>query len=283
MGKNLSPSFSRVFTQPRPGAAACRTPRRPARTRRARRSRRWAPGRAIRAYRYAPAYTSPERLWPLSRSGIPGGATCAICGARRAPAQPQPHPCGGAHGHLPARAQQSARQAATLLRRPAIRAGGAADGPDPGARARSAGLRLRVVQLERARAPRAPPVGRSGVPVSILDAGPNRWRERVMFLRNCWYVIAWDHEIPRRRAVHPHGDRRAACSLFRTCRRPLRRTGRPLLPPPRAALEGPPRRRLRALRLPRPQVRRATAVCVEVPGLDRVPPKARVRRPIRSQ
>jgi vanillate O-demethylase monooxygenase subunit len=96
-----------------------------------------------------------------------------------------------------------------------------------------------------------------------------------MFIRNCWYVVAWDHEIP-------------ADGLFsRTV------IGEPLLLFRRAdgtivALEDRCCHRLAPLSKGRKEgdcVRcgyhglrfDADGVCVEAPGLDAVPPKARVR------
>lgn len=96
-----------------------------------------------------------------------------------------------------------------------------------------------------------------------------------MFLRNCWYVVAWDHEIP-------------ADGLFnRTV------IGEPLLLFRRAdgtivALEDRCCHRLAPLSKGRKEgdcVRcgyhglkfDAEGICIEVPGLESVPPKARVR------
>ncbi|WP_162578060.1 aromatic ring-hydroxylating dioxygenase subunit alpha [Variovorax sp. PBS-H4] len=96
-----------------------------------------------------------------------------------------------------------------------------------------------------------------------------------MFLRNCWYVVAWDHEIP-------------ADGLFnRTV------IGEPLLLFRRAdgtivALEDRCCHRLAPLSKGRKEgdcVRcgyhglkfDAEGICIEVPGLDSVPPRARVR------
>ena len=97
-----------------------------------------------------------------------------------------------------------------------------------------------------------------------------------MFIRNCWYVVAWDHEIP-------------ADALFsRTV------IGEPLLLHRTAAgevvaLEDRCCHRLAPLSKGRKEgdcVRcgyhgllfDAEGRCIEVPGLDSVPPKARVRR-----
>jgi len=96
-----------------------------------------------------------------------------------------------------------------------------------------------------------------------------------MFIRNCWYVVAWDHEVP-------------ADGLFnRTV------IGEPLLLYRRAGgeivvLEDRCCHRLAPLHKGRKEgdcVRcgyhgmkfGADGVCVEIPGLDTVPPKARVR------
>ena len=97
-----------------------------------------------------------------------------------------------------------------------------------------------------------------------------------MCIRNCWYVIAWDHEIPRRRAVHPHRARRAGAAATarptggivamedRCCHR--------LAPLSKGRKEGDcVRCGYHGLKFS------SDGACVEVPGLDTVPPKARVR------
>ncbi len=97
-----------------------------------------------------------------------------------------------------------------------------------------------------------------------------------MFIRNCWYVVAWDHEIP-----DDHLFARTVIGeplvLFRTS------TGEV------AALEDRCCHRLAPLSAGRKEgdcVRcgyhglkfDAAGTCVEIPGMDTVPPKARVRR-----
>ena len=97
-----------------------------------------------------------------------------------------------------------------------------------------------------------------------------------MFIRNAWYVIAWDHEVPRdglfTRTVIGEPVllyRTAAGDIValedRCCHRqaPLSR-GRKEGDCVRCGYHG--------LKFD------STGACVEVPGLDRVPPQARVRR-----
>ena len=78
-------------------------------------------------------------------------------------------------------------------------------------------------------------------------------KEALMFVRNAWYVAAWDHEVTRamqRRVILdepvralPHGRRHAG------------RARRPLLPPAGAALDGQADRQHRQLPLSRAAVR----------------------------
>ena len=39
---------------------------------------------------------------------------------------------------------------------------------------------------------------------------------RAMYVRNCWYVIAWDHEVPARRPLHAAPSSNEPILLFRT-------------------------------------------------------------------
>ena len=96
-----------------------------------------------------------------------------------------------------------------------------------------------------------------------------------MFLRNCWYVVAWDHEIPAdglfNRTVlgeplllFRRGDGRIVALEDRCCHR--------LAPLSRGRKEGEcVRCGYHGLKFD------AEGLCVEVPGLESVPPKARVR------
>lgn len=96
-----------------------------------------------------------------------------------------------------------------------------------------------------------------------------------MFVRNCWYVVAWDHEIPAdglfARTVigeplllYRTADDGVVALEDRCCHR--------LAPLSRGRREGDcVRCGYHGLKFD------ARGACVEVPGLDRVPPKARVR------
>ncbi|MBL0094238.1 MAG: aromatic ring-hydroxylating dioxygenase subunit alpha [Piscinibacter sp.] len=97
-----------------------------------------------------------------------------------------------------------------------------------------------------------------------------------MFIRNCWYVVAWDHEIPadglfaRTVIGEPLVLYRTAAGEVvaledRCCHR--------LAPLSKGRKEGDcVRCGYHGLKFD------AAGTCVEVPGLDKVPPKAKVRR-----
>ena len=96
-----------------------------------------------------------------------------------------------------------------------------------------------------------------------------------MFIRNCWYVVAWDHEIPAdglfNRTVigeplllFRQADGRIVCLEDRCCHR--------LAPLSKGRKEGDcVRCGYHGLKFD------GSGACVEVPGLDTVPPKARVK------
>jgi phenylpropionate dioxygenase-like ring-hydroxylating dioxygenase large terminal subunit len=96
-----------------------------------------------------------------------------------------------------------------------------------------------------------------------------------MFIRNCWYVVAWDHEIPAdglfNRTVigeplllFRQADGRIVCLEDRCCHR--------LAPLSKGRKEGDcVRCGYHGLKFD------GSGACVEVPGLDAVPPKARVK------
>jgi vanillate O-demethylase monooxygenase subunit len=58
-----------------------------------------------------------------------------------------------------------------------------------------------------------------------------------MFVRNCWYVIAWDHEVPED-GLFSRTVLGEAILLYRTASGEITAAARPLLPSPRAALQG---------------------------------------------
>ena len=74
-----------------------------------------------------------------------------------------------------------------------------------------------------------------------------------MFVRNAWYVAAWDHEVTREMRRRIILDEPVV--LFRTRRRQGGGAGRPLLPPPGAAVDGQAGRQHRALPVSRAAVR----------------------------
>ena len=96
-----------------------------------------------------------------------------------------------------------------------------------------------------------------------------------MFIRNCWYVVAWEHEIPadglfNRTVINEPlllfrtADGAVVALEDRCCHR--------LAPLSKGRKEGDcVRCGYHGLKFD------ASGVCVEVPGLDTVPPKARVR------
>ncbi len=97
-----------------------------------------------------------------------------------------------------------------------------------------------------------------------------------MFIRNCWYVVAWDHEIPED-GLFARTVIGEPLVMYRTAAGEI------------VALEDRCCHRLAPLSAGRKEgdcVRcgyhglkfAASGACVEVPGLDSVPPKARVRR-----
>ena len=114
---------------------------------------------------------------------------------------------------------------------------------------------LRIVDASIPRCRRECPGGRAGFVPRLSSRSRCRSRAAAMYVRNCWYVIAWDHEVPAdglfSRTVLERGD-----PALSHRRRRDRRPARPLLPSPGAALQRQEGRRLRALRLPRPAVRR---------------------------
>ncbi len=97
-----------------------------------------------------------------------------------------------------------------------------------------------------------------------------------MFIRNCWYVVAWDHEVPvdglfartvigEPLVLHRTGAGEIVALEDRCCHR--------LAPLSKGRKEGDcVRCGYHGLLFD------AQGICVEVPGLDHVPPKARVRR-----
>ena len=75
-----------------------------------------------------------------------------------------------------------------------------------------------------------------------------------MFVRNAWYVAAWCHEVAED-GVLARTIINQPLVLYRTAQRHGGRDGGPLLPPPRAAVQGPARGRRSALHVSRPEVR----------------------------
>ena len=96
-----------------------------------------------------------------------------------------------------------------------------------------------------------------------------------MFIRNCWYVVAWDHELPadglfgrtvigEPLLLYRCADGRIVALEDRCCHR--------LAPLSKGRKEGDcVRCGYHGLKFD------ASGACVEIPGLDAVPPKARVR------
>jgi vanillate O-demethylase monooxygenase subunit len=99
--------------------------------------------------------------------------------------------------------------------------------------------------------------------------------ETLMFVRNCWYVIAWDHEVEPGKLfsrtvlgepilLYRRADGAIAALEDRCCHR--------LAPLSKGRLEGDcVRCGYHGMKFD------ASGRCVEIPGLDVVPPKARVR------
>ena len=96
-----------------------------------------------------------------------------------------------------------------------------------------------------------------------------------MFVRNAWYVAAWDHEVTRDHEA-PHPPRRAGGAVPQG-RRHAGRAGRPLLPPPGAAVDGQAGRQHRRNARITACSSIPTGKCVKVPSQDLVPNNARVR------
>ena len=96
-----------------------------------------------------------------------------------------------------------------------------------------------------------------------------------MFLRNCWYVAAWDHELIDGRMLartileegvllYKGESGKVVALRDRCCHRGA------------LAVHGPARGRLRPLHVPRPEVR-PTGKCIQIPGQDIVPAKLGVQ------
>ena len=97
-----------------------------------------------------------------------------------------------------------------------------------------------------------------------------------MFLRNCWYVIAWDHEVPAHGALFTRTVLGEAILLYRTADGAIcalrDRCCHRLAPLSKGRIEGDcVRCGYHGLLFDR------TGRCVEIPGADEVPAKARVR------
>ena len=97
-----------------------------------------------------------------------------------------------------------------------------------------------------------------------------------MFIRNCWYVVAWDHEVPAD-GLFARTVLGEPLLLFRTANGDITvledRCCHRLAPLSKGRKEGDcVRCGYHGLKF------NAQGICIEVPGLDSVPPKARVRR-----
>jgi phenylpropionate dioxygenase-like ring-hydroxylating dioxygenase large terminal subunit len=96
-----------------------------------------------------------------------------------------------------------------------------------------------------------------------------------MFIRNCWYVVAWDHEIPEN-ALFSRMVLGEPLLLFRTAGGDIvaleDRCCHRAAPLSRGRKEGDAVRcGYHGLKFD------TTGMCIEAPGLDRIPPKAKVR------
>ena len=122
-----------------------------------------------------------------------------------------------------------------------------------------------LIRYSRGRITRARPPAARGARVRVLRggeegvrpaaAGNPRVHQRALavFLRNSWYVAAWDREVTRGLLARRFsGSTRRS---FQKRKRPAGRAGRPLLPSAAAVIDGQARGRPAALRLSRPEIR----------------------------
>ena len=96
-----------------------------------------------------------------------------------------------------------------------------------------------------------------------------------MFLRNYWYVAAYDHEI-NAQAARPHDSGRAHRPLPHGGWR-ARGAGGPLRPSPSAAVHGQAASAIRCNATIMACAIDCSGRCVQVPGQDTVPPGASVK------